>query len=488
MAQGLSKSRVLAGVQCLRQLWWRVHEPDAPELEPTEAEQAVFERGREVGEAARRHVPGGVLIPRDSDDLDAALEATRTALAAKPPAIYEAAFLADDVFVAVDVLERARGGWNVVEVKSSTEVKDVHVFDAAIQVHVLRQAGVKVKRAEVMVLNRDCVFPHLEDLFLREDVTEHVEEIVGKVPRWIRAERRALAGPLPEVEVGDHCDEPYECPFRERCWPELPAHHVSTLYMGRRFQEELHAAGCETLHDVPGNHPLGPVQRRQVRAVKAGRMIVEKGLSDALKRIGGTRAYLDFETLMPAIPRWDGCRPYDAVPAQFVCYVKRGRSSPVCVSYLAEGGADPREALAVRLLEALDKIPLVLAWYATFEKRVIRELAQALPRLADDLGDLDRRTVDLLAVVRDHVYHPDFAGGFGLKRVLPVLVPDLAYDDLEIRDGLTAAGVLETLILAPERLRPAERRRLRAALDAYCRRDTYGLVRLHERLRRLARG
>src|SRR2546425_4416593 len=58
----LSKSRYLSGLQCHKQLWWRVHEPEAPELSPSPGEQNLFAQGREVGEHARGHVPGGELI------------------------------------------------------------------------------------------------------------------------------------------------------------------------------------------------------------------------------------------------------------------------------------------------------------------------------------------------------------------------------------------------------------------------------------------
>ena len=89
-------------------------------------------------------------------------------------------------------------------------------------------------------------------------------------------------------------------------------------------------------------------------------------------------------------------------------------------------------------------------------------------------------------MVRNHVYHPDFGGSFSLKAVLPALVPGLGYDDLVIREGETASAQLEALLLAPEGFAPEEARQLREALLAYCERDTFGLVRLHARLRELS--
>jgi hypothetical protein len=94
--------------------------------------------------------------------------------------------------------------------------------------------------------------------------------------------------------------------------------------------------------------------------------------------------------------------------------------------------------------------------------------------------------VDLLPIVRDHVYHPSFGGGFGLKAVAPALVRGAGYGDLEVADGDHASTLLEGLLLAPEKLGARERARVRAQLLAYCARDTEVLVKVHERLAALA--
>jgi len=60
------------------------------------------------------------------------------------------------------------------------------------------------------------------------------------------------------------------------------------------------------------------------------------------------------------------------------------------------------------------------------------------------------RLVDLLPIVRSHVYHPDFGGSFSLKAVAPALVPGFTYDDLDIGNGGAASTALESLILDGE--------------------------------------
>ncbi|MDA1196162.1 MAG: DUF2779 domain-containing protein [Planctomycetota bacterium] len=486
MPRRLSKTRVQTGLQCHRYLWWKTYEPDAAELVPDAALQAVFDRGNDVGEAAQAFVPGGVLIDRDKRGIRGALEDTQAALARGESVLYEAAFVADDVFVAVDILERNADGWNLIEVKSTTSVKEPHLSDVAIQMHVLRAAGVDVVRGEVMVLNRACVFPDLSNLFTRHDVTEEAASYLPDVLGAVRAQQAMLEADLPVVEVGEHCHKPYACPFHDRCWPELPEHHVSTLYYGRGKAQAWEEAGYATLLDLPEDEPLSAVQQRQIRAVRQGALVCDEGLGEALATLPDAVGYLDFETIMLAIPRWDGCRPYDQVPAQFVCYVRDADGVPQLREWLAEGGGDPRPELARRLVEACRGAAVLLAWHASFEQTCIRGLADAVPELADELLDISRRIVDLLPIVRNHVYHPAFGGGFSLKVVLPALVPELSYEDLEIQGGVEASRVLEGLVVGSEDVPAEECARLRAALTAYCRLDTWGMVKLHERLVALA--
>jgi predicted RecB family nuclease len=488
MPRLLSKSRFTSGLQCHRQLWWRVHEPAAPELTPSPALQAIYDQGTHVGRAARAYVPNGTLIDLPYNDYDGKLTATQQALATNTPAIYEASFSADDVFAAVDILQRERNGWRVVEVKSSTSVKPQHIPDAAIQVHVLRRAGLNVTGADVMVLNRECTFPDLSNLFIREDVTDRVEALLADIPRLVREQLAMLGGPLPTVAVGPHCTDPYECPFLARCWPVLPEYHVSTLFNLRaKASAEFEANGWSTIHDLPDGTRLNKHADRQRRAVQAGRMLIEGDLAGALARFESPLAFLDFETVMPAIPVWNGCHPYDQIPAQFSCHVEASSGEMKHHEWIADGPGDPRLEIARRVIEACRGARTVVAYNMSFERSCLERLAQALPGEAAALRDVIARLADPLPVVREHVYHPDFGGSFSLKSVLPALVPELTYDGLEIADGEQAALALSRRVLAGDRMSPEESAREREALLRYCERDTMAMVRVVARLREMVR-
>ncbi len=483
----LSKSRYTAGLQCHRQLWWRVHEPDAPELVPDPGTQAIFDRGTRIGALARTYVPGGTLIDLPYDQFRGKVEATAAALAAKAPVIYEASFSAERVFVAVDILERLRGGHGLIEVKSSTSAKPEHLPDAAVQAHVLGRAGLEVRSAEIMHLNRACTYPDLRDLFGRTDVTSEVAALLPEVPGQVRTLLRMLEGPLPEVPIGPHCSTPYECPFQSRCWKGVPDDHVTTLYRIGQKAWELKAQGWHSIAELPASLSFNATAERQRRALRTGRMVVEPGLAAALAPFTPPLAFLDFETINPAVPVWDGCHPYDSIPVQFSCHRLGRDGDHVHVFWLADGPGDPRPAIAEAVIAACAGAKAVVAYNAGFEKARLRELGATLGgKTARALEGVAARLVDLLPVVRDHVYHPDFGGGFSLKVVLPALVDGLSYEGMDIAEGDAATRALERLLLHGETLDAAEKARLRESLLRYCELDTWATVKLLERLRGLA--
>ena len=349
------------------------------------------------------------------------MEDTRVALRNREPAIFEAAFIENGVFVAVDILERLKRGHRLIEVKSSSSVKDYHIPDLAVQTHVLRNAGLKIREIALMHLNRDYRHPGNGELFVIEDVTEQVEAMLPDVPAMITDQVASLSEAEPDVPIGVHCTKGWGCPFETRCWSQAPD-HVTRLYrVGMRKALKLMSDGVECFDDVSDDTPIGALAHKQLDAWKKGCVIVEPGLRNALKPFLGKVGFLDFETVAMAIPVWDGLAPWGQVPVQF-SYHESGRGgSHRHVEWLAEGPADPRPALAQALVNATHRVKNV-ATYSSFESRCIRHLMEAVPELADELGDLDDRLVDLLPIVRSYIAHPDFGGSFSIKAVLEPLV------------------------------------------------------------------
>jgi predicted RecB family nuclease len=482
----LSKSDYLAGLQCTKHLWLRINEPDSVELEPDDNLEALFEQGREIGTLARTYIPGGTLIDFPYYAVDDKLRATRTSMDQGCDVIYEAAFVSDNQFVAIDILQHTADGFIVTEVKSSTKVKAEHLQELALQAYVLEQSGIRISKLQVMHLNRDCVYPNLENLFVVEDVTKEVLPLIQKVEASINVQKQVLSSSLPVVQIGPQCTSPSECPFKNRCWADSSKHHVTTLYAMRAKKAfELVEEGYTTIHDLPADFKLSATAERQRRAVVESRLFVEPELADALKDFPSSIGFLDFETIGPAVPVWVGCRPYEAVPVQFSFCKLESDGELGYSEWLAEGPEDPREEIARALIEACRGVDRIAAYNAPFEAKAIDHLAKALPDLAGELQAIKSRLIDLLPLVRDHVYHPEFYGTFGLKQVLPALMGEDAYQDLAVSDGNSASWLLQALLLERERFTPEHTVRLRNNLVGYCRADTEGLAKLLRKLRDL---
>ena len=277
-APRLTKSRFVTGWQCHRLLWWTVHEPAAQELKPDKVLEDRFDQGRHVTALAQRRFPGATMIPPRSDA--ARIEATRLALDFGAPTVLEAAFSADGVFVAADVLLREGDGFALMEVKAATKAKPEHVPDVAVQVYVARKCGVNVRRAAVMHLNPEFRHPDAGDLFAETDITREVEGFIPQVPARIAQVHGALAGPLPDVPIGLQCFEPWECRLHDRCWPDDPW-HISMLYnVGGRKTDAYLRTGIHSIRDLPPETKLSEPQRRQIAALEeAARRSSERGLT-----------------------------------------------------------------------------------------------------------------------------------------------------------------------------------------------------------------
>lgn len=486
----LSKSTFLKGSQCHLRLW---HDFHAPHLAAPvdEALQLIFDTGHEVGKLACRRYPGGHLVADDHQHVAEALEETRRVMdAGAAPAIFEAAFEHEHVLVRPDVLERLPGGgWRLIEVKSTVRRKDVHVLDVAVQLWVLRGAGLDVREAGVLTLNRGYVYDgvrlDVDALFQLHPVLDEASALLDGIGVQVR-EMRALLGrdEAPAIAPGRHCFEPHPCPYYGHCTRDVPrsAHSITELpWLGAPRRAKLEAAGVGEIKDIPEDFPLSDLQKVIRQAVLQGRVQVHGRLGDALAGIEPPVRHLDFETFALAVPRFAGTRPYDAIPFQFSVHTEHGGQAPAHAEYLHEGEDDPRPLLVERLLDAVGREGSICV-YSRYERWVLGGLAAAVPQHAAALAAVQARLFDLCPVVRNNCYHPDFRGSFSLKAVLPALVPGLGYDDLTIADGGAASTLFQRALASDS----AERQQTFEALRSYCQRDTFALVELHKALTALA--
>lgn len=482
----LSKSRFLAGLQCPLRLWYQCYNRElATPVSPSQ--QAVFDMGHEVGRLATKIYPGGLLIEEDHLHHEAAVESTLEAMAdSAVPALFEAGFVHDDVRIRVDVLERLPGGgWNLIEVKSSTSAKDVHQPDVAVQCYVLRGLGLKVGRAGILHLNSEYVYDgarlDLEQLFTFSDLTEEAEAQLWMVEESLQEFKEMLAGKdPPRAGPGRHCLRPHRCEFWEHCTREKTGSWV--LYLSGITQERLDklaALGVEDVRDIPEGFPLTALQDRIRACVATGEEFAAPELAGELEDVEFPVHFLDFETVGPAIPLYAGTRPFQVVPFQWSDHILHANGTLEHREFLHEEASDPRMDFCRTLLHALGGQGSIII-YTDYEVRIMTGLAEAYPRYRAGLLGAAGRVKDLCAVVRAHYYHPDFRGSFSLKSVLPAVVRSMAYDGLVIQEGNQAS--LEYRRMLDPSTSAEERAGIRAALLTYCGYDTLAMVRIREEL------
>ena len=483
----LSKSRFLAGVQCLKRLYWQVHEPKLA-AQPGAADQAIMQQGREVGLLARQLFPGGVEVGSDGG-LDQAIRATRE-LVANPdiPALFEAAFEHDGVVVRVDVLHRRKDGrWRVIEVKSSASLKEEHLDDVAIQYRVLSRCGLDVGSACLAHVNRSFVFRGGSvdpwRFFRIRNVTRQVAKLQPKLTFQLRAAFTLLSMPTaPDIKPGSHCTAPVVCEFYDRCNPPRPQDHVGYLpRIHSSAMEELEEMGIKSIRDIPDDFDLTEIQRRAAECVQTGEPWYSPELRQVLDGLAYPLYFADFETVNWAVPPFAGMRPYDHLPFQWSVHVlRRPGAEPEHYEFLAIDGGDPRREFISSFCAALGERGTIVV-YSSFESQRLSELASWFPEFADRITAIQARLFDLLPVVREHTYHPAYAGSYSIKSVLPALVPEMTYDGMEVANGQAAGVAWESLVRGG--LDRGEYDRIRKALLVYCGLDTLAMVKLLDKLR-----
>jgi hypothetical protein len=469
---GLSKSRILIHRQCARRLWLQTNHPELAEEQAATASRMAA--GNRVGELARSHYPGGLLI--DGDNLAKALEDTRQALAEPPRPIFEATFDAGGVLIRADILRPESSGYRMIEVKSSTKVKDYHYEDAAVQVWVAKAAGLPLTGIDIAHINNGFVYPGGGDysgLFAHADISESVTALENLVPDWAGAARETLeARNEPDVATGEQCSNPFPCPFIKHCSPQADenAYPPEILPYGKSLAAELRAEGYADLRDVPEERLTDPKHLRVWRASVNDQPELDATAGDELRALPYPRYYLDFETIQFAVPIWAGTRPYQQIPFQWSCHVESADGSIEHRAFLAEGDVDPRRAFAESLIAALETDGPVLVYNAGFESARMKETAMAFPEFAPALHAAVDRIVDLLPIARDHYYHPAMRGSWSIKVVAPAIAPELTYEGLEVAGGGMAMEAFAE-ILDPA-TKPERRQQLRSALLEYCKLDS----------------
>jgi CRISPR/Cas system-associated exonuclease Cas4 (RecB family) len=438
-----------------------------------------MEQGIEIGRRARELYPEGVLI--DDPDMPSASKKTRSLIDdSNISKILEGVFLIDGFVAKADILKKkSDDGWHMIEVKSSVNDKAEFIDDMAYTAMVINQSGLNISNVSLMLVSKDFrLGMKNKDLFVEID---HTDEVLNRVevfkPFWEPIEKITRKSVKPESKL---CFECRKCELFEECLGRDIENHIFDLpQLSQSKFDKLMELGIVRIDDIPNGFPLTENQNRVKDCVQLKKPFIGN-LKNEMKCVSWPASFLDFETVMTAIPLYPDIAPYTQIPTQYSIHKCSEPGHVIShLQYLADPSKDCGRELAEHLINDLKGEGSIIV-YTNFEKNIINSLRKACPHLSGELNLLINRLVDLHAIIKKNFYHPDFHGGTSIKTVLLALVPDISYDELEIADGDTAMATFAYLALG--RYENTEVESIKSSLLEYCKQDTLAEVKLHQRL------
>lgn len=327
--RALSKSKLVAFRQCPKRLWLEVHRPEL--REDSQATVASFNAGHQVGEVAQAiYDPegNGELIDIAKEGFGAAFARTEK-LIKTPQPIFEAGFQIPGALAFADVLLPQGDGdplqWRMVEVKSSTSVKDYHRDDTAIQSYIARQSGVPLTAVALAHIDSSWVYPGGGDyrgLLVENDLTDEAFARTDEVREWIDSAQSVVAKKNPpDITTGPQCSAPFACGFIGHCSAGMAvAKHSVEWFPGNwsaALRSHVDQHQVTEMRDVP-EELLNAKQRRIRQATLSGKAFFDKaGAAKELSKYPLPAYFMDFETINFPAPIWKGTRPFQQIPFQY---------------------------------------------------------------------------------------------------------------------------------------------------------------------------
>jgi len=484
----LSKSSFIRGLQCDKSLYLYKHHYKLKDPTPSSL-QAVFDQGTSIGLLAQELFPYGVdASPENHIKMVESVGKTLDFISQGQTIIYEATFLYDDVLAALDILVNDEDGWKAYEVKSSTKVSDTYVKDAAIQYYTIKNSGLDLKDISIVYINNQYVKNgeiDINELFMIESVYDQVLDFLPRIPNEVRRLKDVIESPdIPPVDIGPHCSDPYDCDFKGTCWKHIPEYSVfdiSRLNKDKKF--DLYKQGIISLNQIDlGQTDLNPNQVLQVQSELSGSVHIDLNeIRNFTNGLNYPLYFLDFETIGPAIPIYNGSRPYEQLVFQYSLHIRETPTSEIeHREYLADPTEDPRVGFIEQLIQDCDSKGDILVYNIGFERGKINGLIEAFPQYILELSGIVDRLKDLMTPFQQKWYYtPEMKGSYSIKSVLPALIPELSYNDLEIKDGGTASNTFLSIVNGTFQ---GDLQVARKQLLEYCKLDTYAMVKILEKL------
>jgi hypothetical protein len=494
----LTKSKYLLGLQCPKLLWVAVNDktriPKSDEIA-----QKKFDDGTLVGELTTLWYPNGVNLA--NEEFGDNLIKTKETLEQKVP-IFEPGFITDGLYSRADILVPVGDAWDIIEVKSATKVKDINLHDVAFQKHVYEASGLKINRCYLMHINNEYVRSgeiDPKELFIQTDITEKVDEFSKDLEGRIAKMLEVIKGDEPEFSVDDILTTEYDNICLDEFMSGLPENNIFELYrMLSKKKVELYKSGIKQIKDVPESVKLNEKQQIQRRLANSGETHIDKqGIENFMNNLQYPVYYLDFETINPILPKFNGMKPYQRIPFQYSLHVQEEEGGE-CehVSFLAEGTSDPRLKFLQSLEDNLGEAGSILVYNQGFEKGVLREGVEAFPEFGEWYNEnIEPRVMDLWDVFRNfYFYDQGQKGSASIKYVLPAVIgrdengklnlPEgiIGYENMtDVKKGDQASYEYERVTFDMSVFKE-DKQKIRDALEKYCELDTLAEVLIVEKL------
>jgi len=254
----LSKTQYVKGLQCPKALWYYINRKDLkPDIDIVT--QARFDTGKEIGFLAQKYFSGGKEVTEDYWEIGKAAQTTEEFVKEGYKVIYEAVAInqMDGSYSRIDIFHNnaETNDWDLIEVKSSTKVKDYHLEDISFQYHVFSNAGYKIGKCLLMFINNEYLRQGDIDpkgLFKFEDVTEDVIANQNKIEPILAQLSYVLEQKEePEEDIGSRCYSPYECDYIHHCWKQVPDYSIYNVYTKKRADEIYSEIISYNVLDIP---------------------------------------------------------------------------------------------------------------------------------------------------------------------------------------------------------------------------------------------
>ena len=480
----LSKSSYCRGIQCKKMLWL---EKNKPKEKQEQNNDRVLEQGNDIHEVAR-YLFGSHINIEYRENLSQMIEDTMNTIDSyKDVIITEASFTYKNNFCSVDILKKNNNTYEMYEVKSSTELKDIYINDASYQYYVLTNLGLKVTKVCLVHINSNYTRIgdlDLEQLFIKQDITKEVKDLQETVEKNIKEINEYVELKEQSKDIDENCFKPYPCPFFKYCTKHLPEKNVFVLpKLQTRTKLKLYNEGIYDYKDLLNTNISDSYKQViEYELYDKEDYIDKEAIKEFLNTLTEPLYFLDFETFQMPIPLYDYVSPYEQIPFQYsLHYIDKKLKHK---EFLAESGIDPRRSLAEQLVKDIPKDVTTLAYNMGFEKGVIKKLSNLFPDLKDHLLNIHDNIKDLMIPFQQKKYYSkDMHGSYSIKYVLPALFPNdpsLNYKNLDlIHNGGEAMASFQDLINKSKE----EQTYIRERLLRYCELDTYAMVKIYEKLK-----